>query len=56
MQLFNAFLILVECTKYSPHLMQVMSSKTTYMSIMCNTFMSAPSDYHNCLSAFVAQT
>lgn len=36
--------------------MQVMSNKTTYMSIMCNTFMSAPSDYHKCLSAFVAQT
>lgn len=49
MQLFNAFLILVQCTKHSPHLMQVMSSKTIYISIMCNTFMSAPSDYHKCL-------
>lgn len=42
MHLFNAVLILVQCTNHSPHLMQVMSSKTTYMSIMCNTFCLLP--------------
>jgi hypothetical protein len=54
LQPFNAFFILVQCTKHLPHLMQVVSSKTTYMSVVCNIFMSAPSDYHKCLSANVA--
>lgn len=36
--------------------MQVVSSKTTYMSLMFNTFMSAPSDFHKYLYDYVAQT
>jgi hypothetical protein len=34
LKLFNAFFIFVQCTKHLPHLMQVVSSKTTDMSIM----------------------
>ena len=59
-QLFSAFFLSLLSVKsilnHLPHLMQVASSKTTYMSpIMFNTILPAPSDYQNCPSYYVAQ-